>query len=109
MPSGRAQALETYARDRDAFPVRFTGANKALLVLGASPATAYVDITQSELSVRFAFWFRSGCAARRSARSPSTTGVCGVGGAHGWRGEWLINGSSSGIVRVDSIRRAAPG
>jgi hypothetical protein len=22
-------------------------------------------------------------------------------GAHGWRGEWLINGSSSRIVRVD--------
>ena len=22
-------------------------------------------------------------------------------GAHGWRGEWLVNGSSSGIVRIE--------
>ena len=51
------------AQDVTRFPVRFTGANKAMVVLGATPKTAYVDVTASELSVRFAFWFRAGRAA----------------------------------------------
>ena len=84
------------------FPVRFTGANKAMVVLGATPKTAYVDVTASELSVRFAFWFRA-AVPRSSIRAVALDGHQRVWGwgAHGWRGEWLINGSSSGVVRVE--------
>jgi hypothetical protein len=83
------------------FPIRFTGANKAMTAIGMTRATSYVDVDDDDLRVRMGWGFRL-AAPRSSVRRavPDTDPVYGWG-AHGWRGVWLVNGSSSGIVRVE--------
>jgi len=83
------------------FPVRFTGLDRAMALLGMTPSTSYVDVTAATVTVRAAWWFRAEIdrTAVRSAR-PDSDRVLGWG-VHGWRGTWLVNGSSSGIVRIE--------
>jgi hypothetical protein len=82
------------------FPIRFTGANKAMIVIGLRPATSYVDVSETAVAVRLGWGFslHADRAAVASA-APDHDKVRGWG-AHGWRGTWLVNGSSSNLVRV---------
>jgi hypothetical protein len=83
------------------FPIRFTGANKAMAVLGMSPRNSGVQVGDDRVEIRMAWAFR--VAFDRSnvaAATPDTARVWGWG-VHGWRGSYLVNGSSSGIVRID--------
>jgi hypothetical protein len=82
------------------FPIRFTGANRAMVLLGFLPASCAVELDERDLRVHmsWAFYLRAPRTSVRSA-APDTRPVMGWG-VHGWRGTWLVNGSSSGIVRV---------
>ncbi len=90
----------SYAQDVTRFPVRFTGANKAMVVLGA---TRRPTSTSPTASCRCGSRSGSERPCRSSIRAVALDGYQRVWGwgAHGWRGEWLINGSSSGVVRVE--------
>ena len=83
------------------FPIRFTGLNKAMVVLGLHSKNSFVEVDDDEIRVRMGWAFR-GTVPRSSTRSVTddTERVLGWG-VHGWRGKWLVNGSSSGIVRLD--------
>lgn len=87
--------------DTQRFPIRFTGAGKAMVALGITQATSDVTLTDDEVRVRLG-WSFAATIPRSSVRSvePDHDPVRGWG-AHGWRGVWLVNGSSSGIVRID--------
>lgn len=83
------------------FPILYTGANRAMAVLGLRSANSFVDVADDAVTVRLGWAFR--------ARIPRSS-IVGVAddhdrvwgwGAHGWRGRWLVNGSSSNIVRID--------
>jgi hypothetical protein len=83
------------------FPVRFTGVNRALAVLGMTSRNSFVDVTGDSVEVRMGWAFRV-----RFERSAITSAVLDhdrvLGwGVHGWRGKWLVNGSSSGLVRIE--------
>lgn len=83
------------------FPIRFTGVNKAMVVLGMSPRTSRVEVGPDRVRIRMGWAFR--VAFDRSdvtAVAPDPSRVWGWG-VHGWRGAYLVNGSSSGIVRID--------
>jgi hypothetical protein len=83
------------------FPIRFTGLNRAMVLLGAIPEHCRVEVDEGELRVRMS-WFFSLDVPRANVRSatPDSGRVWGWG-AHGWHGTWLVNGSSSGLVRVE--------
>ena len=83
------------------FPIRFTGLNRAMAVLGMSPSKSWVEVDGDMLRVRmgWAFELDAPLVDVRDAR-PDTERVWGWG-VHGWRGRWLVNGSSSGLVRID--------
>lgn len=83
------------------FPIRFTGANRAMVLLGIVPERCRVEVDDGELRVRMGWPFRLD-APRARVRSVGldTDRVWGWG-AHGWRGRWLVNGSSQGLVRVE--------
>ena len=83
------------------FPIRFTGANRAMVLLGVDPDHCRVEVDDGEVRVRMG-WLFSLDAPRVDVRSaaPDPGRVWGWG-AHGWRGKWLVNGSSSGLVRVE--------
>lgn len=82
-------------------PIRFTGANRLMVVLGLTSGNSYVDVSASDVVVRLGWAFRAS-VARSSVQSvaPDDDRVWGWG-AHGWNGRWLVNGSSSGIVRIE--------
>ena len=83
------------------FPIRFTGLNNAMAVLGATRSQSYVDVGPDEVHVRLGPLFTSSIP-RAAVRSAATdTGRVTGWGAHGWRGTWLVNGSSQGIVRIE--------
>lgn len=83
------------------FPIRFTGLSRAMVVLGITRAGSHVEVSPDHVTVRLGWSFVS-----RFPRSsvqvvePDTDRVLGWG-AHGWKGVWLVNGSSSGIVRIE--------
>jgi hypothetical protein len=83
------------------FPIRFTGLNRAMAVLGMSPARSWVEIDDEVIRVRMGWAFKldAPLVTIRDARR-DTTRVWSWG-VHGWRGRWLVNGSSSGLVQID--------
>lgn len=87
--------------DAQRFPIRFSRVNRLMVALGITPRGSYVDVTPTELVVCLGWAFRARIP-RSSVRSvaPDAARVTGWG-AHGWRGVWLVNGSSKGIVRVE--------
>lgn len=83
------------------FPVRFTGLSRAMSLLGLSPGRSWVEIDDDRLRVRMGWAFALDAPlvhvrdAQRDNRRVWSWGV------HGWKGSWLVNGSSSGVVRID--------
>ena len=83
------------------FPIRFTGLNRAMVLLGVVPEYCRVEVDEGELRVRMA-WLFSLDVARTNVQSAALDGGRMWGwGAHGWHGTWLVNGSSSGLVRLE--------
>ncbi|MGZ4718678.1 MAG: hypothetical protein ACXWCB_18460 [Acidimicrobiales bacterium] len=83
------------------FPIRFTGANQAMVALGIFPSRCFVDVGVDSLRVQMT-WAFSATVPRSAVRAATLDHGAVMGwGVHGWRGSWLVNGSSSGIVRVE--------
>jgi hypothetical protein len=83
------------------FRIRYTGVNHAMAVLGLVPGNSLVDVFEDRVEVRMGWAFRA-TIERSSIQSVSDDRESVTGwGAHGWRGVWLVNGSSSGIVRIE--------
>jgi hypothetical protein len=83
------------------FPILFKGPNRAMVLLGITPAGSWVEVDERGLRVRmsWAFGLRAPIEHVRDA-APYGDRVWSWG-AHGWRGRWLVNGSSSRIVLVE--------
>jgi hypothetical protein len=83
------------------FPIRFTGVNKAMVLLGVVPEHCRVEVDEGALRVRMA-WLFGMDVPRANVRAVARDNSRVLGwGAHGWRGKWLVNGSSSGLVRIE--------
>lgn len=82
-------------------PILFTGVNRAMMLIGFLPGACWVDVGADEVRVQMSWGFRATVSrsAIRSAR-PYTERVW-AWGVHGWRGRWLVNGSSSGLVSLE--------
>jgi len=93
-----------YAFSRGAPPVRVL-----LGVLAIPPNSRYVALDGDEIRVRLGWSFRL-TAPRVSivAALRDHDRIRGIG-AHGWRGTWLVNTSSKGLVRIvlDPPQKAA--
>ena len=71
-----------------------------LAVLGAGPAHASITLDEEFLRVRMSWLFTATVPRSSIAGARPFTGMVGGWGAHGWRGVWLVNGSSKGIVSI---------
>jgi hypothetical protein len=90
------------------FPILFTGASTAMVALGITRSGSYVEVGEAEVEVRMSWAFRARFH-RDAVRSVADDHDPVWGwGAHGWRRRWLVNGSSSNIVRID-LDQAATG
>jgi hypothetical protein len=83
------------------FEFRFDRLGSAVMTpLGAGRKFSHIDVTDSDVDVRLGWTFSAHIprASVQSARlheasTPSR-------GAHGWRGRWLVNGASTGLVAI---------
>lgn len=67
-------------------------------LLGSGRSRSWVDVHDEEVEVRLGIAFSS-TVSRSSIVSVSGRRGRVLGwGAHGWRGRWLVNGSSKGLV-----------
>ena len=82
------------------FPIHFTGANKAMVVLGLRPANSSVDVSSTDVTIRMGWAFRASVPLTSIASVTEDQDRVLGWGVHGWRGRWLVNGSSSNLVRL---------
>jgi len=83
------------------FPIRFTGANRSLRFIGITPSGSYVTVDDDVLRVRLGWTFKASLDRASVQSAALDHGPVGGWGAHGWNGHWLVNGSSSGLVRIE--------
>jgi hypothetical protein len=69
--------------------------------LGAGSRHDFVDVDGAGLNVRLGWLFRATIPRSAVVSGDHHADMFGGWGAHGWRGRWLVNGSSKGIVQVD--------
>jgi hypothetical protein len=83
------------------FRIRFGALRLVLGVMGAGPRFSVVEVDPFEVRVRLGWMFRA-VVPRAHIRlaEPSSPGLSQGIGVHGWRGNWLVNGSLRGVVAV---------
>ena len=88
---------------RQRFPILYSGINATLFaVLGLPRSRSYLELDDDSLRVRLGWGFTARIPRRSITAAQRDRDVRGItAGAHGWRGRWLVNGSSQGIVRLD--------
>lgn len=84
------------------YPLRFSRLSGRLMrPLGMGPGVSGVDVDAGQVRVRMGWAFRARfpSAVVREVRAGVRMPFPGWG-VHGWRGRWLVNGSSRGLVRM---------
>jgi hypothetical protein len=69
--------------------------------LGIGPRRDHVEVTHDVVTARLGWTFVARLDRAAIVGVAPHRDVYGAWGAHGWRGRWLVNGSSRGIVRID--------
>jgi hypothetical protein len=83
------------------FPILFTGPNKTMSVIGIRPSSSYVEIESDTVNVHMGLAFRARFPLDAVRSVEADRERVGGWGVHGWRGRWLVNGSSENLVRVE--------
>ena len=84
------------------YPIRVDPAFRSLFaVLGAGARHDFVELGDVVVHVQLGWMFRARILRTAVASVQHHPGMFGGWGAHGWRGRWLVNGSSAGIVQLD--------
>jgi hypothetical protein len=84
------------------FEIDYSRWNKRFFgLLGLGPRFSEVVIDDTDLRVRMGWAFRAHVPRADVRRVAATERPFFAWGVHGWRGRWLVNGSSDGIVAVE--------
>ena len=72
----------------------------ALKLLGSGPQRSGIAVSDADLAIKMGRSF-DGRAPRSSVTSArAVTDTVISRGVHGWRGDWLVNGSGAGLVEL---------
>ena len=69
--------------------------------LGMGPARSGVWVGSDSVRVKMGWGFRAEIPRQAVREIGSDTAAVTGWGVHGWRGRWLVNGSSSGMMRLE--------
>jgi hypothetical protein len=84
------------------YPIRVDPLFRGLFaVVGASARRDYVELDGATVEVRLGWAFRATIPVSAITAARHHADMFGGWGAHGFRGRWLVNGSSKGIVELD--------
>jgi hypothetical protein len=89
------------------FPFRYGALLPLLAILGMGPRFSHVELSDDTLRVRMGWAFRATIPVHQITGVRQRTGLVGGIGVHGWRGRWLVNGATTGLVviAVDPVVR----
>jgi hypothetical protein len=77
------------------------GAFRPLLSsLGMGPRFSSVELEGDKLRVRMGWAFRASVPVRQITAVEPRQGFPGGIGVHGWRGRWLVNGATTGLLAL---------
>ncbi len=94
------------------FPFRYGALRPLLVVLGMGPGLSHVELDSDTLRVRMGWAFRAAIPVSHITAVQQRSGPVGGIGVHGWRGRWLVNGTTTGLVAISidpSVRAWATG
>ena len=77
-----------------------TGMRWFLTITGMPPGGTYAAVDPDVVRVRAGIWFRLDIPRDRIAAVERHGKRYVSRGVHGWRGRWLVNASSAGLVRI---------
>ena len=83
------------------FAFRYGLFRPLLSILGLGPRFARVAFKERTLQVRFGYGFRAEVPYSAIYNARLEPGMISGIGVHGWRGNWLVNGSALGLVGFD--------
>ena len=84
------------------FAIDYSRWNKRFFgLLGLGPRLSEVVVDDTNLRVRMGWTFHAEVPRADICRVAGTERPFFAWGVHGWRGRWLVNGSSDGIVGVE--------
>ena len=84
------------------FEIDYSRGNRLLLsLLGLGPRFSRVVVDDAAVEIRLGWGFRARIARAAVVGAARSERPFWAWGAHGWRGRWLVNGSSDGIVAID--------
>ena len=84
------------------FEIDYSRGNRFFMgLIGVGPRFSGVVIDDEQVSVRMGWGFQAHIPLTGIQRVASTVRPFFAWGAHGWRGRWLVNGSSKGIVALE--------
>jgi hypothetical protein len=84
------------------FDIGYSRGNRIVLgLLGMGPRCSRVELGDTELHVRMGWGFDARIPLANVTRVGPADRPFFAWGVHGWRGRWLVNGSSEGIVAVE--------
>jgi hypothetical protein len=84
------------------FDIDYSRGNRFFMgLIGVGPRFSGVVIDDEEVRVRMGWGFYAHIPLASIHGVGSTVRPFFAWGAHGWRGRWLVNGSSKGIVAIE--------
>jgi len=84
------------------FDIDYSRWNKFFMgLIGVGPRFSGVVIDDQHVRVRMGWGFYAHIPLATIQRVGTTVRPFFAWGAHGWRGRWLVNGSSQGIVAIE--------
>jgi hypothetical protein len=83
------------------YRMRYGPTGRILIVLGAGPKRTFVRIEGDRLRVKMGWLFSADVPLSSIVKAGPDTQFPGGIGAHGFRGNWLVNGSIKGLVRLE--------
>jgi hypothetical protein len=70
-------------------------------LFGMGRRFSHISMNDDTIDVRMGWAFRAEIPRDQIASFSPGTGMVLGWGVHGWRGRWLVNGSSKGLVRLE--------
>ncbi len=82
------------------FPIRYGSLRLLMTALGLGPGLSRVALKTDTLSVHMGWAFRAEIPLTSITEARSDDRRVGGIGVHGWRGRWLVNGATTGLVAI---------
>ena len=82
------------------FKFRYGAFRPLLSALGMGPGFSRVELDGDTLRVRMGWAFRAAIPVDHDHRRSSPARAVGGIGVHGWRGRWLVNGATTGLLAI---------